>query len=485
MTVAGHRGFVLVTVVILTAVGLLFGVGALLLFRFQCQMRIERQHELEKVYAVRSALNWARSYEDHVPMDGMPLRYYTGSGRSLNLLVKPVEITFPDLNFVTNTGSVKVKHLIMDMGVKDGEDDWRYFTVSGAYPNQYNESLDYEYGMMTNVVDEVEEVITKPDLAMVSKVDESSITNHEKGNEDGKDRFGIDFPDSTVTNVKWWVNVGMLGKGGWAHEEYGRRYYFKLSDLVGRGDTGFTGDIFNLCIIKHTYNENINHPGCRHGWPLSNNEKALVLRIEKNRNYTAGQKAVEGYLKLYECVYGAKPVLLASYETPGLNYEMGLQIAGKKVSLFWFAGNDLKYPASIKRGDRELSDETYLYFRGHDIDNNGRIRSSPDLRVVFEMIAASTKRTGENTTATSGTNFGSEDFIESFKVAPAYQYDIFLKCPNVIYSLDVGVRATVAQLMPKDDDSIGYPIITYDTHGTDNRGFRKDEREAEKKRNGW
>ena len=55
-----HRGFMLVTVLVITAIGLLFGAGALLLFRYQCQLRIDRQHELEKVYAVRSALNYIK-----------------------------------------------------------------------------------------------------------------------------------------------------------------------------------------------------------------------------------------------------------------------------------------------------------------------------------------------------------------------------------------------------------------------------------------
>ena len=75
MTAFEHRGYALVTVLIVTAVGLLFGAGSLLLFRFQCQQRIERQHELEKIYAVRSALNWTRAYDSLLPAEGWPLTY--------------------------------------------------------------------------------------------------------------------------------------------------------------------------------------------------------------------------------------------------------------------------------------------------------------------------------------------------------------------------------------------------------------------------
>ena len=63
----------LVTVLIVTMVGLLFGAGALLLFKFQCQLRIDRQHELEKVYAVRSALNYIKKAASGIPEEGTKL----------------------------------------------------------------------------------------------------------------------------------------------------------------------------------------------------------------------------------------------------------------------------------------------------------------------------------------------------------------------------------------------------------------------------
>ena len=488
MTAFGHRGYALVTVLIVTAVGLLFGAGSLLLFRFQCQQRIERQHELEKIYAVRSALNWTRAYDSLLPAEGWPLTYYTGSGRSLDLLVKPVEYIFPDVNFVTNG---VVRHLVMEgiasqgsgrttYSAVDKDNNKRILTVSSLEcPNQFNEKLDYEYGMMSVLsFGEIETIM--PDLSMVGKVDESSITYKLKKGAIGEDKFGICFPNSTTNNVKWWVNVGMPGKGGWLQSEYGRRYSFSIGGLVGMGDSidgqVVSTDIFHFCLIKDNLHQGY-HPGCRRGWPLSANESAFVLRIEKGQQGGA-------VMELYEYVYGDAPILLANHYSSNFANKMGVQIAGKKVSLFYFhggaqgAGGAGQIPADIKEGFREMSDKTYLYFRGNDIDAEDRIRSTPDLRAVFEVIASSNIRgLGREST--------SEDFVSELRVSPAYQYDVFLKCPNVKYADENGDLATVAQLIPalESGRSVGFPIMTYDTHGTENKGFRKDEREAERKRN--
>lgn len=93
-----RNGFILITVLIVTAVGLLFGAGALLLFKYQCQLRIDRQHELEKVYAVRSALNYVRKYPGEPKEGKFAFRYLTESDRNLGVIVEPVKAIFPDLN---------------------------------------------------------------------------------------------------------------------------------------------------------------------------------------------------------------------------------------------------------------------------------------------------------------------------------------------------------------------------------------------------
>ena len=106
MTVpSARRGFILITVLIVTAVGLLFGAGALLLFRYQCQQRIDRQHELEKLCAVRSALNYIQTTSTEIEEGGKSFRYHTASERDLGVHVHPVAPIFP---------SDVEKHLFME-----------------------------------------------------------------------------------------------------------------------------------------------------------------------------------------------------------------------------------------------------------------------------------------------------------------------------------------------------------------------------------
>ena len=230
----------LVTVLVVTAIGLLFGAGSLLLFRYQCQVRIDRQHELEKVYAVRSALNYTRTHTGINP-NGNAFAYYTNSERQLGLFVKPVAAIFPN---ATNEN-----HFAM---TRKGQ-----FSVESRAHGWYDSLHDYECGW-----------IGTTNLQMRSLYG-------------GDGKYGLGFSDVEATkNVKWWVNIGMLGTGGWLQDDYGRRYCFLLRDYVGRGRTGQSGDIVRLCIIRNSTNEAESaNSGRRHGWPLSAGERGLVFEV--------------------------------------------------------------------------------------------------------------------------------------------------------------------------------------------------------------
>lgn len=437
----GKGGFMLVTVLIVTAVGLLFGAGALLLFRFQCQLRIDRQHELEKVYAVRSALNYTRTIRE-IPDAGRPFRYETGSGRNLGLLVKPVEPLFPNVS--------NESHFVMERG------DFRVLT------GQYNSLPDYEYGAVgvTNL--------------FIDKVDD-----------DGK--AGLVFKDLTATNgVKWWVNVGMRDTGSWLQEDYGRRYFFWPLDYVG-GNVA-TKDLMRLCLIRNVTNET-NAAGRRHGWPLSQEgERALVFQIRP----MAGANVSNAEMTFSEFVYRDGTVttkqLLYWNNVPSL-CNMGLQLAGNKVCVFYI-GNAQQNDENVNLASRgytfsksvEMTLDTYRYFAeaqtvggkeyGGIFTNAYGMVQAPELRAVFEVEAASDMR-GDGVTLDASNC----DSLTRFRVTPAYQYDIYLEHPAAVTN-----RATVAQKIG-DYDRWGreYTILTYDTHGTEHKGFRRDEREQARK----
>ena len=429
----------LVTVLIVTMVGLLFGAGALLLFKFQCQLRIDRQHELEKVYAVRSALNYMKTYGGELPNDGRKFRYHTWSERDLGLIVKPVNAIFPNTN---------KNHFVMENG---------HFKLLSS-EMRYDSFLDYEYGVegSTNLI----------------------IRNYNNNGE-----MGLSFADVTETNnVKWWVNIGMRDTGGWLQEDYGRRYFFLPLSYV---DGNNCKDIMRFCLIRNVTNRS-DGVLYKHGWPLSQEgERALVFQISPRDGDIHGNNA-EMYF--YEYVFRGgvieKTLFHREENTPSL-CNMGLQLAHDKVTLFYIsnaAQNDVDNPFLLGYTflkTVQLTKETYKYFAGECLlggvtyggvyTNDYGMVQAPELRAVFEVEAASDKRS-------SGTppDSSNEDFLTRFRVTPAYQYDVLLEHPASVLT-----RATVAQKIGEyDREGFNITMLTYDTHGTENKGFRKDEKLA-------
>lgn len=436
-----RRGFILVTVLVITAVGLLFGAGALLLFRFQCQLRIDRQHELEKIYAVRSVLNYIKKAANNIPEEGKRLTYYTNSERNLGLLVKPVERIFPD---VTNKS-----HFVMERG------DFKILSTTHGW---YDTDKDYECGWIgaTNLeMRNVKDIRPQNDYSSNPPPEE----------------YGLAVTDTvSQKGTKWWVNIGMQDKGGWLEEDYGRRYYFYPKAFVD--GKMYTKDIIRLCIIRETTNTQ-NEVGFKHGWPLSKEgERALVLQITP-RASGGSLEEKGGILSLSEYEYIGGNVQITQYSCitncPTTN-RMGLQLADDKATIFYIenkAGGNLVMSGYVFSDMKQMSRECYEYFKKGITKVNGKVEAPP-LRAVLEFEAASDARDG-NPLDSSNVNF-----LTDFRVTPAYQYDIFIEHP-----VNVTNRATVAQRIGEDSRyGETYTMLTYDTHGTENKGFRKDEKLA-------
>ena len=432
----------LITVLVVTAVGLLFGAGALLLFRYQCQQRIDRQHELEKLSAVRSALNYLRN----VNGETLAFRYPTGSNRDLGVVVKPVPQIFPVDSYKPPKDHPSYRHFFMERG------DFPQTPVVNAW---YDENLDFEYG-----------ATGATDLEMSNKATA------------GSGAYGLAFAGTNATiGVKWWVNIGMRGTGGWLEEDYGRRYYFYLENCVGK--TSSRSDTIRLCIVRNVTNtvDSSKRPipvGRQHGWPLLKGERALVFESTP----VAGDGVAK---RLYDCHCvddGVVQSLVLVRQVDGQTlYNMGLQLAGDKILMFSVGnkGNRTTY-LPIFSEVASMSPETYAYFaKGAEVDDEGKIVKAPELRAVFEVEATSNLR---ETGPLAATEF---DFLTDFKVTRAYQFDVFLEHPHSVTN-----HATVGQKIGEyARANPNYTIITYDTHGTENKGFRRDERELERKRNGW
>lgn len=173
-------------------------------------------------------------------------------------------------------------------------------------------------------------------------------------------------------------------------------------------------------------------------------------------------------------------------EIPAINIYVGFQIAGDRVTIFRSdkaSNSEDKMKCGWKFSEvRRLQRDTYEYFaNGCILGFDGEIVEAPDLRAVLEVEASADSRpeNEDPEEADPSPTSDQNDFLADFRVTPAYQFDVFLEYPAFVTN-----RATVAQLVMTgvEDDRGGelLAVRTYDTHGTDHKGFRQDEREYER-----
>jgi len=421
-----HSGFVLPLVLIMTMVGALFGAGSLLLFKYQCCRRINRQHELEKVYAVRSAANYARAAFNIA--DEKSFEYKTSSGRDLRLLVKPVEAIFPN--------PLMPEHLDISSKTK------HFSALQGA--GQYCKDQDYEYGCISN--------------DSFVAVTESQISYSSKQN-------CLAFKGvSSEAGARWWVNIGMKYIRGWLQQNFGMRYLFRPNNWVYGKDY-----CMRLCLIRNkpvTVSGEGEDVGRRYGWPLSGGESALVLEMRPGVNADSW-----GVMTLYQYKQGVPdPTPIMSLMSPNTCW-MGLQVAGRNVYLFYIQ-NDISDCGCVLSERWEMPDGQDSVYRSLT-ENNSEDGLSDLLRVVIECEAKG---------QTSGSDMNS---IQYFKVTPAYQYDVYVKSPE----WNEYEKATVIQKHGVFDFkdcypagsgnfkqvkySLGFEMRSYDTHGTAWKGYKR------------
>lgn len=87
-------GFAVPLILVLALVGVLFGIGRLATFRYQCQMRFDRQQELERVMATRSALRWLAT-RPNPPLSSTNFNYSAAADRQIGVQIFPVSPIYP------------------------------------------------------------------------------------------------------------------------------------------------------------------------------------------------------------------------------------------------------------------------------------------------------------------------------------------------------------------------------------------------------
>jgi len=112
---------------LIATVGILFGLGRLKAYRHQCELRFERQFELEKIMATRSAVNYLKT---RVSSSGTNLYYETALGKQITAKIVPAERLY-DLTFDRGWGDNSVIFPVADFCQPrieevqvDGTPDW-------------------------------------------------------------------------------------------------------------------------------------------------------------------------------------------------------------------------------------------------------------------------------------------------------------------------------------------------------------------------
>lgn len=459
-----HDGFVIPAVLLVALFGIMFGVGRLLMYRYQCHLRIDRQCEIEKENAVKSMLNWLRVNSGDASIDSTnELHITTPSGREVNVISIPTPILFPnhatyDSNSHSNHFSVaeymrgNLEQTTVDYSVAG--DNFYKFTI-GRNPNS--------------------ELIGWCD-DMYSKTFGVRILREKGGLEpllwynNMNGERGVYFAGITNGQVSTALSIEMLGIGGWWNDTYGRRYEVNFK-RVGANTR------FRMYLMR----KNVT-------WPLTGNGVALCLEYiiedseddEKNRMqafYFDANKSWPVQTKDHSgCVTrgryfdsGASPL---SSDGP-----KGMQLAGRHLSIYGASRQNYIFSKNVGYID---DDGFYAAFTNQTNDVLG---DRGDLKMVLEVWPYDEKRIGN-------TGEGSSTVIYEIEVRPAYKFDIYLEYPikplRRFGEWDPDFKlATVVQTGMPDRQNPNPIAIIYDTPGTENKGWRKDEREAEKKRNGW
>ncbi len=200
-------GFVLVSLLIVASVGILFGFGRLLLYRYQCQLRIQRQHELEKVFAVRSAVKWVEVQSGTI-LDTVRIKSFNFEavpGRTLGVDVCQVTPIYPSDSTQFNITNA--------------------LCFSGSWPGV---SLSGEGGMhpvVSNTVDGIRALIG---------------------------------PGTNTAGKIGRIAVDMSGSGSWLDDTFGRRYMVDIKE-INRSIGTETGDTVKLYIVPAEFANDIDN----------------------------------------------------------------------------------------------------------------------------------------------------------------------------------------------------------------------------------
>ena len=452
---SAHGGFVIPAVLLVALVGVLFGAGRLMMYRYQCQLRIDRQHEIEKQDAVKSMLNWLRCNSGNTSVISYTneLKVVAASGREINVISVPTPVLFPDnvaydalrldnhfsvASYVGNCASL--------VEVNTGDTGSKCYKIGDPM-----DSSARTFGLGAFCSRDEYAPLLRRKTSTGRGAGGRPVTTYE-------DR--LYFRGMTNSGEHAEVSIEMSKIGGWWNDDYGRRYEVNFDEM---GSNTYQ----RIYLMRKAT-----------PWPLANNGVALCLefyRGELEQDNVMQAFYFRGSVKSPvksktggDVIRKWRRVDESNNGSLSSNGPKGIQLAGHYLSIFGATAENYIFSNEIGY----LDEDVYRAFT-----ENASIASSDqgDLKMVVQVESR-----GEVSSCTG---------ISKIEVTPAYKFDVYLEYPidpnRAFEEWGPSLKlATVAQPCTPDRANANPVVITYDTHGTENKGFRKDEREAERKRIG-
>lgn len=438
-TFSAHPGFALPVVLVIALLGILLGFGRLLVFHNQCRLRLDRQQEYEKIFAVRSAMNRLQNgtpKQLSLPEEGESdelIALHTDSGREIKVLIHPADPVFPILDvpghFCIGRDTANIDH----------------FTRI--------DQTNYKYGSSVTGDNALEIVL-------------------------GSDPYVCLMPTNAAPGDKCRLSLDMTETGRWCDTPYGRRYAFNVYSFCGTNEHDLVRFILRRKRLSEIFNGSTGHLNkTDESWrPQQTHESVIYAELQTAASgpgsFTAWtQRYGEKEIPCVSCVVTNSDL---NAEIPNRN-GFGIQLVGRNLTLFQASPPTSKlFKKHSFVGAGQIPELVYGDFTNDvKMTVGAGVTLSTNMVMEIEVVANSSRDPSSGVIGRNNFN--------RFEVFPAYEFAINIENKNERLGTDVAPGLKLATVVHLDIDtgrSTECTAITYDTHGTEIKGWRADEHKA-------
>lgn len=438
-TFSARPGFALPVVLIIALLGILLGFGRLLVFHNQCRLRLDRQQEYEKIFAVRSAMNRLQNgtpKQLSLPEEGEPdelIALHTDSGREIKVLIHPADPVFPILDvpghFCIGRDTANIDH----------------FTRI--------DQTNYKYGSSVNGDSALRRVL-------------------------GADPYVCLMPTNAAPGDMCRLSLDMSETGRWCDDSYGRRYAFNVYSFCGTNAHDLVRFILRRKRSGEIFDGSAVHlDKADESWRPQQNHESVIYAELQTAEFGPGaftawtQRYGEKEIPCVSCVVTNSDFNAAMPNRNGF----GIQLVGRNLTLFQASPPTSKlFKKHNFVGSGQIPEGVYIDFT-NDVNVAVGMGTTLSTNMVMEIEVVANPSRDPALGVIGQNNFN------RFEVFPAFEFAINIENENERLVSDVATKPRQATVVHLDIDagrSTECTAITYDTHGTEISGWRTDERKA-------